>query len=497
VTQQFIVTTPANSGKGMSPKAAFDVCQANFTELYNGTTPQVVNVKTFGATGGGIIDDAPAINAAVASLGTSGGTVWYPPGVYLVNSTINDTVSVTQRGAGIDATTVKTNGNFPVFTRAGSATVVINGGGVRDMTIHGSWGATPANTNSWGISCSGSNGAVYENLRIEGTAVGFYTAFTYESVLSNVRVLGAGVDQNSTGFVFDYTNVTNPNNAFYVVNCGAFNCLNDGWDIRNGNGSNFVNCSGELCGGFGFSIGFSGTGTINPQFMQFSNCTGDSCTSANWLIQGTVALPAQDLLFSNNWSGLSSQQNWVFINTINTIFTGNNGISAARDSLFLNGGCAIDVIGYTARNYNTVNAGFSGIDIANSNNNLIVGCDLSTTFTGVGGNSINENGTSNFNVVQNNRMPNGGQVLGANSQFRDNQGFVTEAAGSVSILTTVTTSVVTHGLSMTPTMGEIVLVNNGNFPSWVTGISGTQFTINIPSQGGTVIVGWTARITRH
>lgn len=36
MTQQHIVTTPANTGLGMSPKSAFDVCEANFTDLYSG-----------------------------------------------------------------------------------------------------------------------------------------------------------------------------------------------------------------------------------------------------------------------------------------------------------------------------------------------------------------------------------------------------------------------------------------------------------------------------
>lgn len=35
MTQQHLVTTPANTGFGDSPKAAFDKCEANFTDLYN------------------------------------------------------------------------------------------------------------------------------------------------------------------------------------------------------------------------------------------------------------------------------------------------------------------------------------------------------------------------------------------------------------------------------------------------------------------------------
>lgn len=49
-----------------------------------------VNVKDFGAVGDGVADDAPAINAALNSLLTSGrrGIAWIPPGTYRTESTI-------------------------------------------------------------------------------------------------------------------------------------------------------------------------------------------------------------------------------------------------------------------------------------------------------------------------------------------------------------------------------------------------------------------------
>jgi hypothetical protein len=52
----------------------------------------VVNVKDFGAKGDGTTDDTAAIQAAVNSLSLTGGTVFFPTGKFLVNSTV--TISV-------------------------------------------------------------------------------------------------------------------------------------------------------------------------------------------------------------------------------------------------------------------------------------------------------------------------------------------------------------------------------------------------------------------
>ena len=46
----------------------------------------VVNVKDFGATGLGGLDDTAAIQAAIDSLAATGGTVYFPPGQYLVTA---------------------------------------------------------------------------------------------------------------------------------------------------------------------------------------------------------------------------------------------------------------------------------------------------------------------------------------------------------------------------------------------------------------------------
>jgi hypothetical protein len=48
----------------------------------------VVNVQDFGAVGDGVADDSGAIQAAINSLASNGGTVYFPPGEYVIANTI-------------------------------------------------------------------------------------------------------------------------------------------------------------------------------------------------------------------------------------------------------------------------------------------------------------------------------------------------------------------------------------------------------------------------
>jgi len=108
MTQQHIVTTPANSSLGDSPKGAFDKCENNFNDLYAGTGPlftqplagavsialqtklaQTVNVQDFGADPTGATDSTAAIQAAINALAvvaTNGGDIGFPDGTFKIGT---------------------------------------------------------------------------------------------------------------------------------------------------------------------------------------------------------------------------------------------------------------------------------------------------------------------------------------------------------------------------------------------------------------------------
>ena len=70
--------------------------QINYTQIRGGTP----NVMDFGAVGNGTTDDTTAIQNAVNSLGTNGGTLYIPKGTYLCSSTISMAEKVTIIGEG-------------------------------------------------------------------------------------------------------------------------------------------------------------------------------------------------------------------------------------------------------------------------------------------------------------------------------------------------------------------------------------------------------------
>lgn len=78
----------------------------------------------------------------------------------------------------------------------------------------------------------------------------------------------------------------------------------------------------------------------------------------------------------------------------------------------------------------------------------------------------------------------------AGSKLFNNSGFVTENAGTATITSAATTVVVTHGLSYTPALQDIIIVPTNNptntlRPAWISSPTSTQFTINVNTPPGT------------
>lgn len=92
------------------------------------------NVKAYGATGNGSTDDTTAIQNAV----TAGGLVYFPPGTYLVSSTITINTSFTRlvgAGAGVTKILVSGSNDVFVFTPSDPSSAKIYTTGLVGMTI--------------------------------------------------------------------------------------------------------------------------------------------------------------------------------------------------------------------------------------------------------------------------------------------------------------------------------------------------------------------------
>lgn len=112
-----------------------------------------VDVKTYGAVGDGVTDDTAAIESAINSLSSTGGTVYFPSGTYRCASSLDISHSnITLQGNGWTSIIFHGNGvNNDVIRIASSKTNVT----IRDLAVDGN--KANQTTFSVGIKTQGSN----------------------------------------------------------------------------------------------------------------------------------------------------------------------------------------------------------------------------------------------------------------------------------------------------------------------------------------------------
>ena len=117
------------------------------------------NVLWFGATGDGTTNDTVAIRAAIALAKVTTGEIFFPPGVYMINGTLEMPSFVLFRGAGINITIIRAiTGNFDMVQTTGFTTLTGTGAvtgtrmnGISDLSLDGNKavGRTVGNCVSW------------------------------------------------------------------------------------------------------------------------------------------------------------------------------------------------------------------------------------------------------------------------------------------------------------------------------------------------------------
>lgn len=83
---------------------------------------RVVSVKDFGAVGDGAADDTTKIQAALDAVGTTGGAVFFPLGVYKTTATLKFGSGTTIHGIGIDSLIKGESVAGPLFQSTGGST---------------------------------------------------------------------------------------------------------------------------------------------------------------------------------------------------------------------------------------------------------------------------------------------------------------------------------------------------------------------------------------
>lgn len=291
-----------------------------------------------------------------------------------------------------------------------------------------------------------------------------------------------------------------------------------GFSIAVTDSSTEVAVTGNVCTPAGNGISFSATkGSVTGNYVKNPTGVGllaalgaiadvDLTISGN-TIHTTTAGAQPDGIRIENMRGVVVSGNVIkspdrfglyVVDSADVVVTGNRIAKADSDGIQISGSPRTTVVGneiFDCNEDNTANT--SGIQLvgAGADDCVIVG----NTIGNVGGTGNQAYGVyigaatqTNTTVVGNNVRSNvtgGVNNAGTSSIIRANQGHVTENSGTGTINSGATTATVTHGLAVTPTAANISVVfteqgTNDYGRWWISGISSTQFTVNVSADPG-------------
>jgi hypothetical protein len=248
---------------------------------------------SYGADPTGAVDATSAIQAAVGALGSRGGTIYLPPGDFLLNgsSPINLTGPVTLQGAGHGATTLRIGASF---TGTSAITVSSEDCMIQGLQIRGASSTTTSNPACHGITATG-----VQELRLFNTTFQWINGYAVRLFGTAATTLhGTQIDmikiQSCAGGIHIKSdpaamaaNVTLSNifTRFLGVNSGASANLDgirieDSWDVLC---QNVIPWMQATLGGTGAA--FRVTGNCAAIFVQNLDALGPQTGVANVVIE--------------------------------------------------------------------------------------------------------------------------------------------------------------------------------------------------------------------
>ncbi|MEN2471054.1 glycosyl hydrolase family 28-related protein [Burkholderia sp. GS2Y] len=368
---------------------------------------ETVSVLDFpGCDTTGASDSYACIQAAINSFPTTasvvqnGGVVTVPVGKFKLSASLNLTgrSGVRLVGAGRQATVLAPTGNFPAVVDNGTRTAVDNHTGVESMWIQC---AGLSNTSAHGVAFTYVNQGRIRDLFFTGCYHALDMHDQWQTVISDIRVDGAGAQQNYDGlFAGPPTDSadTMPNNALIVTNMQVKAVSNIGYELQYFAGSKFTNDEAENgVNGWSLCNAAYSTSTLACQFGHFANILSDTTSGAGILIQeGANTNAVKDLQFTNVWVGNSASYAFLMNGVTHTTVRGLH-IATADEGIRVKQSNNVTVDA-DIHNYNKSNNGNYAVvmDAASSNN---VTVHTQTAQTVLGYNGIEEINSSSGNQL--------------------------------------------------------------------------------------------------
>lgn len=234
--------------------------------------------QDYGAVADGVTDDYKAIQAAIDSLGTSGGCVYLPAGSYAISQALSITnPGVWLRGESIYSTRLRITGSTLVIQAVDSPYIKIT-----DMTITGNGIYDRGGGISVARKAHTEVGSItLKSLRIAdtGTYDGVYIGYGSDVVISGVVVssaYGSGISVASS------SNVS-------ISGSYALSCNNAGFLLSSDNGASISGCRATSCGD-GFKVSGSSAISIDGCYSSLMVSRGDDYPQTDYHILNSYAV---------------------------------------------------------------------------------------------------------------------------------------------------------------------------------------------------------------
>lgn len=180
------------------------------------------NVMDFGATGNGTTDDTTSIVAAIASIGSSGGTLFFPQGTYLVTGLIISNSGIKILGTGWKSIIKLKNASNQYIFRLTAGNIQF-----KDIQLDGNKSNQTSGKEAIQTGFNADN-LIVQNVFIQNTYwTGIFVNGSKNTLIDGCRLLNcgaSGVDTNTTGYGIDFESSTD----WKVINCRIDTSLAEG-----------------------------------------------------------------------------------------------------------------------------------------------------------------------------------------------------------------------------------------------------------------------------
>lgn len=506
-------TSAADGGEGTFIYVASDTTSADNggtiivdaanQRWYRDTGGQKWSAVWFGAKGDNATDNTTILNNALTAMGN--GTLYVPPGTYVVSNNITLPNGRFIEGAGPGVTNFAVNhATNDIFILFGGTSSLTIGSGLSSFSMT----AKIARTGGRYILLEPNGLSIINDFALDGCFTGIET-MAIGSFVSNGSIRDI-VPTSGTGI-----KITGGNDQFYdniVINgpTSGTQCF-AGIAISNNGGSQFTSID-SIQAGYGIVIN-PGTGQ-SVKWCNFTDVYCDTCatnpfamiTTGTGIIYGTVL----ENCWASSGSGVGFLVNGAGGAIDGTYLTNARVVNNQQDGIVLQGsvfnwhqiGGMVSGNSQASMTYSGINVAatvsgsvFEGIRVgpaaglgdtqlfglilaASIDSLTIQGCDLTTAQTPIGFSSI-----------------------GTNVIFRNNIGTCNANRGNGAVLNGTSSIVVAHQLTYTPNQPDIMITPTTNIKSvggntwWVSAVSSTNFTVSVDaSLTSDWFFGWVAEV---